>query len=65
MTRNIGRRSEIIRTFDDGSIWSPPADCQTDNHSDADEDQRCRAFRIQNWIIQKINFKSCYNKSKV
>lgn len=51
MGRNIGRRGEIIRTFDDSGVWSLPADYQADNHSDTDEDQRCRAFKIQSRVV--------------
>jgi len=43
--RNVGRCGEVVGAFYYGSVRSFPADRHANDHSDPDEDQRCRAFK--------------------
>jgi len=42
--RDVGGRSKVVRSFYDRSVRSLPADRYTDDHPDADEDQRRGTF---------------------
>lgn len=52
--RNVGRCGEIVGAFYNGSVRSFSADRDADDHSDTDEDQCCRTFKIQSCIMQKF-----------
>lgn len=49
--RNVSRCGEIVGAFYDRSVRSSSADHHADDHSDTDEDQCCRTFKIQNCIM--------------
>jgi hypothetical protein len=42
--RYVSGRSKVIRSFYDCGVRSLPADCYTNDHSDADKDQRRGTF---------------------
>lgn len=44
LSGNIGRGGKIVRTVFDRRRGSSPADSQTDDHSDTDQDQGHRTF---------------------
>lgn len=52
--RNVGRCGEIVRAFYNRRVRSFSADRYADDHSDTDEDQCCRTFKIQSCIMQKF-----------